>query len=49
MNRDTKVNAKMLTIPFYPVYDANTKKWSYPEVRFELKATRDLPSLKDLT
>ena len=49
MNRDTKVNAKMLTIPFYPVYDANTKKWSYPEVRFELKAIRDLPSLKDLT
>lgn len=49
MNDATGVNAKMLTIPFHPVYDAETKEWSYPEVRFELKATRDLPALKDLT
>lgn len=42
-------NKKMLTIPLRPVYDAKTQKWSYPDVRFEVKATRDLPSLSDLT
>ena len=42
-------DATSLIILFQPVYDPDTKIWSYPEVIFELKATRDLPGLKDLT
>lgn len=38
-----------LTLDLTPTYNENTKHWKYPDVRFVLKAVRDLIDLKDLT
>lgn len=38
-----------LTIDFEPTYDQETKIWTYPDVKFELRAKRTAPDLKDLT
>lgn len=38
-----------LTIDFEPSFDPETKTWTYPDVKFELKAKRNAPPLNDLT
>lgn len=38
-----------LTIDFEPSFDPGTKEWTYPDVKFELKAKRNAPSLYNLT
>lgn len=38
-----------LTIDFEPEYDSENKTWIYPDVKFELRAKRLAPDLKDLT
>ena len=38
-----------LTIDFEPTYDPESKTWIYPDVKFELRAKRIAPDLKDLT
>lgn len=38
-----------LTIDFEPEYDFEQKTWIYPDVKFELRAKRRAPDLKDLT
>lgn len=38
-----------LTLDFEPTYDPDAKTWIYPDVKFELRAKRPIPDLKDLT
>lgn len=38
-----------LTLKFIPEYDWDEKTWTYPDLKFELRAKRKAPDLKDLT
>lgn len=38
-----------LTLNFVPEYDWENKTWVYPDLKFELRAKRRAPDLKDLT
>ncbi|MDD6071665.1 MAG: fibro-slime domain-containing protein [Clostridiales bacterium] len=38
-----------LTLKYIPEYDWEAKQWTYPDLKFELRAKRIAPDLKDLT
>ena len=38
-----------LTLEFEPEYDFENNVWNYPDTKFELRAKRKAPDLKDLT